>query len=53
MASEFKRGSLEGYLLVVEDNNELNGLGLAGCFKCWMLLAFLGIIVGVGRPAMV
>ena len=51
MDSEFKRGSLQGYLLGVED--KLNGLRLAGCFKCWMLLAFLGIIVGVGRPVMV
>ena len=53
MASELKRGSLEEYLRGVEDNDELNGLGLAGCFKCGMLLAFLGIIVGVGRLVMV
>ena len=33
MASEFKRGSLEGYLRGVEDSDELSGLGLLGCFK--------------------
>ena len=53
MASEFKRGSLEGYLLGVEDSGELNILGLADCFECGMLFAFLGIIVGVGRPVMI
>ena len=52
MDSEFNRGSLEGYRLGVEESGELNGLGLAGCFKCGMLFAFFGIIVGVGRPVM-
>jgi hypothetical protein len=52
MEAEFKRGSLEGYLLGVEEIGELNGFELAGCFKWGMLLAFLGIIVGVGRPGM-
>ena len=53
MALEFRHGGLEGYLLGVEDTGELNILGLASCFMCGMLLAFLGIIVGVGRPVMV
>ena len=53
MAAEFKRGSLEGYLLGVDEIAKLNGLELAGCFKCGMLLAFLDVIVGVGRPVMV
>lgn len=48
--SEFKRGSLEGYLLGVEEIGELIGFGLAGCFKCGMLLVFFGMVVGVGRP---
>jgi len=50
MESEFKRGSLEGYLLGVEEIGELIGFGLAGCFKCGMLVVFFGIVVGVGRP---
>ena len=49
MDSEFKRG----YTLGVEDNDELNGLGLADCFKCGKLLAFLGVIVGVSKPVKV
>jgi hypothetical protein len=36
----------------VDDIGELNGFGLAGCFRCGMLVAFFGIMVGVGRPVM-
>ena len=43
MATEFKQGSLEVYLLGVEDSGELNGLGLVGCSHFWeSLLGWAG-----------
>ena len=48
MASELKRGSLEGCFRGVEEKDKLNGL--EDCFMCELLLAFFSVIVGVGRP---
>ena len=48
MAAELKRGSLEGFFRGVEDDDKLNGF--EDSFRCESLLAFICVIVGMGRP---